>query len=275
MVEGGLIQLGNLASREAILFISGFLLILLLDYHQVPGTIIIGILIIAFVNFLLTFKGLPKLISMPPSIKPILWNMDFSQLNNFNAFKQIFAFILIALFNATGTVIGLLHSPAFKNAPDINRKAARSLLCCSMGTIAAAGMGTSSTSPAIESASGISVGGRTGLTALVISGLFLLSLFISPLLETIPDFAVGAALLYIACCIMKDITRLETHDLTDFAPSIIIIVMIPFSFSIADGIGMGIVSYVLLKLFRGQFKKLNAILVILAALFIFYFIGFS
>jgi AGZA family xanthine/uracil permease-like MFS transporter len=273
--ESGVIHLGNLASRETSLFFLGFLLILVLDYNQIQGSLIIGILGISLLNFVITFNGMPDFISMPKSITPIFWKFKFDEIQNAKAYKQVFSFILIALFDATGTIIGLLHTPLFERLPGKDKKVARGLVCDSSGTIVAAVIGCSSTSPAVESASGIEVGGRTGFTSVVVALCFIVALFVSPIVELIPDFAVGAALLYIACCIMKDISRLEVGDITDFAPSVLTMVMIPFSFSIADGIGVGVISYTVLKLLTKKFNQLNAVLVILTGIFLYYFVGLS
>lgn len=273
--KNSFIHLGDLASWESGLFAAGFLLILLLDYKRVPGTLIIGILTISVINFIRTYHGIPDIFSMPPSLDATLMKLKFDQLEQPTAYKHIFSFVLIALFDATGTIIGLLHTPLFEKLKDVNTKVARSLVCDSVGTIGAAVLGSSSTSPAIESASGIEAGGRTGLTSVFVALLFILSLFIAPVVALIPSFAVGSALLYIACCIMKDISRLETKDITDFAPSVLTIVMIPFSFSIADGLGVGVISYTVLKLLTRQFDQLNATLVVLTGVFLYYFIGFS
>ena len=181
--------------------------------------------------------------------------------------------MLIALFDATGTLVGLLHKPNFKNYKNNQKKIERNLLTDSIATTAAALLGSSSTSPFIESATGINAGGRTGLTALVVSICFLLALFFSPIISLIPSYAVGSALLYIACCIMKDIVRLDTTDITNFAPAVLTFTMIPLSFSIADGIGIGIISYTVLKLFTGQYKLLNATMIILSLVFVIYFIN--
>ncbi len=272
-IDGNIIKLNSLITREHFLFAAGFILILILDYRQVPGTILVGILSISLINFIWLSKGLPKLLSMPVYPSATFMQLQFDQINNSLAYKEVFAFLLIALFDATGTLIGLLQTPLFKKLPNVNRKISRGLICDSIGTILASILGSSSTNPAIESASGIGAGGRTGLTSIVIAILFLLALFISPVVSLIPNFAVGSALLYIACLIMKDITRLDTSDITDFAPAILTMVMIPFSFSIADGIGIGVISYTVLKILTKQWHKLNPTLIVLAVIFLYYFIG--
>lgn len=264
-------QLGDLTRIENILFFTGFLLIVFLDYLQVPAAILIGLVSLTFINCLLNRANFQGVFSLPPSISPTFMKFQFNQLASTHAMSQIFAFVLIALFDATGTLIGLLNKPLFTQFKNSNKKIEQTLLADSVATTIAGVMGSSSTSPFIESAAGIQAGGRTGLTAVVISLLFLLALFFSPVMSLIPTYAVGATLLYIACCIMREIKPIKVTDITNFAPAMLTALMIPFSLSIANGIGLGIVSYVLLKLATKQFKQLNTTLIILAITFLIYF----
>lgn len=265
------LQLGDLTRMESVLFFMGFLLIIFLDYLKVPAAILIGITTLTAINTLFNHSAFHGFFALPPSLEPTLLKFEYDQLNTPHAIGQIFSFVLIALFDATGTLIGLLHKPLFIELRNSHRKIERTLLADSVATTTAAVLGSSSTSPFIESASGIEAGGRTGLTALVVAALFIAALFLSPLVSLIPSYAIGAALLFIACCIMKDITRLKTNDITDFAPSVLTFLMIPFSLSIADGIGMGILSYVILKALTRQWQALNPTLITLAIIFGFYF----
>ncbi len=271
--KNDVMHLGDLSRMESVLFFVGFLLIIFLDYLKVPAAILIGLVTLTAINTLVNHTAFQGFFALPPSISPNFMAFEFNQLHTTHAFGQIFSFVLIALFDATGTLIGLLHKPLFIQFKNSHKKIEQTLLSDSVATTFAAVLGSSSTSPFIESAAGIEAGGRTGLTALVISALFIISLFLSPLVSLIPSFAVGATLLYIACCIMKDMTRLNTEDLTDFAPSVLTFLMIPFSLSIADGIGIGIISYVLLKAATKQWYALNPMLIILTLVFILYFIN--
>ncbi len=265
------LQLGDLSRMESMLFFIGFLLIVFLDYLKVPAAILIGIVTLTSINALINHTAFQWFIAMPPSLENTFLKFEVNQLHTPHAISQIFSFVLIALFDATGTLLGLLHKPLFIELRNSHKKIERTLLADSIATTSAAILGSSSTSPFIESASGIEAGGRTGLTALVIAVLFIISLFLSPLVSLIPSYAVGSALLFIACCIMKDMTRLNTDDITDFAPTVLTFLMIPFSLSIADGIGMGILSYVILKTITKQWQALNPTLITLAIIFSIYF----
>ena len=265
-----LLHLGDISRPQSLLFLLGFILILTLDYYRVPAAIIIGILVISALSLqmgLTTWKGF---VSLPPSIRPTLFKLDFSGLLSVTAIKATFAFFLIAIFDATGTLIGLLNQSIFKDLPDYSQRLSKSLTADAGGSILAGLLGSASTSPFIESAAGIQTGGRTGVTALVVAVGFILMLFFFPLAETIPSYAVGPALLYVACCMMRHVGTLKLADITETAPCMLTIMMIPFTSSIADGIGVGIILYSALKLLTRQ--QVNPLLLILSLLFVVFFI---
>lgn len=266
-------ELGNLATWENGLFALGFLFIVMLDYFKVQGAILVGIITMTAIHLLKSYISWKGFFSLPPSVSANAMKIQFSQLEmHGNAIKAISSFILIALFDATGTLVGLLRQPALRHLPNNDKKIERSLLADGIAAACTPLIGSSSTSAFIESATGIQSGGRTGLTALVVSVLFLVSLFFSPLVALVPSFAVGSALMYISCCIMKDVVRLDTKDITNFAPAVLTMLMIPFSFSIADGIGVGVISYTLLKLLSKQYHLLNKTLITLTVVFLVYFL---
>ncbi|MCP0914751.1 MULTISPECIES: NCS2 family permease [Legionella] len=272
IVVGGphtLMHLGNIRRPQTLLFLTGFLLILSLDYYRVRGAIIIGILIISVFSLLVGITPWYGLMSLPPSLEPTLFKLDFSGLGSTNAIKAIFTFFLIAVFDATGTLIGLLHPSIFKDQPNYTERMSKSLTADAAASAVAGLLGSASTSPFIESAAGIEAGGRTGKTALVIAAGFLLMLFFFPLAKAIPNFAVGPALLYVACCMMRHLGKLKLADISEIAPCMVTIMMIPFTFSIADGIGAGLILYVLLKLLTRQ--RVNTLLLVLSLLFVVFF----
>ncbi|VEB32091.1 putative MFS transporter, AGZA family, xanthine/uracil permease [Legionella pneumophila] len=174
------------------------------------------------------------------------------------------------MFDATGSLIGLLSPTIFKHEKNYYKRLTRSLTADAAASSLAGLMGSASTSPYIESATGIEAGGRTGLTALVIATGFILMLFLFPLAKMIPSFAVGPALLYVACCMIKHITNMKLQDITETAPCMVIIMMVPFTASIADGIGLGIILYTLLKLFTRQ--KPNPLIIVLSLVFTVFFL---
>ena len=265
-----LMRLGNLNHPEIGLFFLGFLLILALDYYRIPGAIIIGILIIAALSLMLGLTSWQGLVALPPSIEPTFLKLDFSGLTSVTALKAIFTFFLIAIFDATGTLIGLLNPTVFKQEEDYPKRLSYSLTADAAASSLAGLLGSASTSPYIESATGIEAGGRTGITALVIAAGFILMLFFFPLARMIPSFAVGPALLYVACCMMKHLTDMKLPDISETAPCMLTIMMIPFTGSIANGIGGGIILYSLLKLLTRQ--KQSPLVIILSLVFVVFFV---
>ena len=265
-----LMHLGDMSRPQSLLFLLGFLIILTLDYYRVPAAIIIGILFISFLSLLLGLTTWRGIIALPPSLMPTFFKLDLSGLTSFTAIKATFTFFLIAVFDATGTLIGLLNQPVFKKQTNYSKQFSNSLTADASASIVASLLGSASTSPFIESAAGIQAGGRTGITALVVAAGFILMLFFSPLAQTIPNYAVGPALLYVACCMMRHLGELELKDITEAAPCMLTIMLIPFTASIADGIGGGIILYTLLKLLAKQ--EVNPLLLMLNPLFIIFFI---
>jgi len=265
-----LMRLGEIYRPETGLFFLGFLVILALDYYRIPGAIIIGILGISILSLILGLTSWQGLFAFPPSMEPTFLKLQFTDMTSATALKAIFTFFLIAVFDATGTLIGLLNPTVFKHKEDYPKRVSYSLTADAAASTLAGLLGSASTSPYIESATGIEAGGRTGLTAIVIAIGFLLMLFFFPLAKMIPSYAVGPALLYVACCMMKHLTDLKLSDISETAPCMMTIMMIPFTSSIADGIGGGIILYTLLKLLTRQ--KLNPLVIILSLIFMVFFL---
>jgi AGZA family xanthine/uracil permease-like MFS transporter len=264
-----LVDLGSVTTISSGLFFLGFLIILILDYYHVKGAIILGILSVSLMSFLLGLTQWHGFMGLPPSLKPTLFQLDFSALKHAAALKATFAFFLIAVFDATGTLIGLLNTSMFSVKVQHTRMLSRSLTADAAASVFAGLLGSSSTSPFIESAAGIEAGGRTGLTAIVVAIGFLLLLFFYPLAQAIPPVAVGPALLYVACSMMSHVRDLKLTGMHEIAPCMITIMIIPFTSSIANGVGAGIILYTLLNLVTH--KTINRPTLILSLIFIVFF----
>ncbi|WP_133135814.1 NCS2 family permease [Legionella rowbothamii] len=265
-----LMRLGDIRKPEIGLFFLGFLIILVLDYYRIAGAIIIGILTISILSLILGMTQWQGVFDVPPSIEPTFLKLNFSGMTTALALKAIFTFFLIAIFDATGTLIGLLNPTIFKQKEDYARRISYTLTADAAASTLAGLLGSASTSPYIESATGIEAGGRSGLTSIVIALGFILMLFFFPLAKMIPVYAVGPALLYVACCMMKHLTDMKLTDVSETAPSMTTIMMIPFTSSIANGIGGGIILYSVLKLLTRQ--KLNPLVIILSLIFVLFFL---
>lgn len=272
---GTMISLGKMSSITVLLFSLGFCLIVAFDNFKIPGAIIIGILIITLISFLLKINSFQGVFSMPPSIAPTFMAIDLKETFHQEGLVIIFTFFLISFFDNTGTMVGLLQQTNLKNNPESMKRLSRSLLADSIATMAGALLGTSTTTPYLESATGMRAGGKTGLTAVVVGLLFLCATFLSPLTKTIPVYATAPALLFVACLMIKHIIKIPWRNLTESIPGIITFLMIPFTYSIAYGVGLGIVSYVFIKILCGKWRELNVTIFILALIFSIAFVAFS
>lgn len=263
--------LGNIRTASSILFFLGFIFLLVLDYYRVYGAIILNIIGVTFISNLLDLTHFQGFVSLPPSISPTFLQLDFHNILSNSSIKIIFTLFFITIFDASGTLLGIFNQPMFNKTPKIKSKLSKTLSINAISTTLAGLLGSSSTSPFIESAAGIQAGGRNGLTAIVIGIGFLLTLFFFPLAQIIPNCAVGPALLYVACCMLKNMDQLKLANISETAPCLFTILFIPFTASITDGIGGGLILYVILKLlFRENIHPLTIVLGIIFLIFFLY-----
>ena len=264
-----LVGLGKLTNWTAFLTIVGVLLMAYLQYKGIRGGILISMVIITIVGIPLGVTKIPEsFVSMPPSLSPIFWKMDFSMLSNLNFWVIVFAFIFVDFFDTVGTFVGCSARAGMLDKNGFLPRARPALLSDAIATSAGAVLGTSTVTTFVESAAGIEQGGRTGLTAFTVGVLFLLAVFFSPIFMIVPSCATSAALIMVGAFMISGIANLDCSDWTELFPAMIALIMMPFAYSIAVGIEFGIVSYVALKLVTGQYKKLNWLMYVLAVLFI-------
>jgi AGZA family xanthine/uracil permease-like MFS transporter len=267
----GNFSLGKVMTPQAGLGFLGFCLMLVFDRLKVRGSILFSIVIVTLISIVLGLSQFEGIFNPPPSISPTFLQMKFTMLTSWDGLLVIFTFLLIILFDSTGTLIGLLHQTKF-NEQLHKQSLTKALLADGTATVVGAALGTSTTTPYIESAAGIAAGGRSGLTACVISFLFLLTLFFAPLAEAVPDFACAPALLYVACKMLTNMIFINWKDATEYLPSILTVLMIPFLFSIANGIAIGFLFFIALKLMTGQWKKIQKGAWILSLIFLVFLI---
>ncbi|MDO4878541.1 MAG: NCS2 family permease [Neisseria sp.] len=265
---------GKTPNWHILLSLLGFFLIIMLDYFRVRGAIILGILAVTLLGIplgLTQFKGIASSI---PSIEPTLFAMDFNGLFSGSMVAVIFVFFLVDLFDSTGTLVGTTHRAGLLVDGKLPRLK-RALLADSTAIVAGAAMGTSSVTPYVESAAGVTAGGRTGLTAVTVGVLMLVCLWFSPLAQTVPAFATAPALLYIGIHMLRSVLEIAWDDMTEAAPAFITIVFMPFTYSIADGIAMGFISYAVIKLICGRVRDVPPMVWIVAVLWAakFWFLG--
>ena len=270
--DATLLALGDFSKIETLLAALGFLIIAALSTRKIPGAIIIGILIITMIAVaadLIKFNGV---ISSPPSIAPTLLKLDILGALNIGMLTVIMSFLFVNLFDTTGTLVGVATRA---NLLDENGEAEnldKALKADSGASIFGTFFGCSPVTSYVESSAGVEAGGRTGLTAVVVGFLFILSMFLSPLASIIPAYATAGALIYVAILMLGGIEKLNWNTVTELLPALIILIMIPLTFSIADGIALGFLSYVVLKITNGELKNISSAAWFLTLIFISKFI---
>ena len=263
-----LVTLGDLTQGSALLACLGFFVIAALAYRKVTGAVMIGILLITGLSILFGLSRLDGVVSMPPSVMPTLMQLDIMGALDIGLVSVIFAFLFVDLFDTSGTLVGVAQKANLLDKDGKMPKLGRALLADSTATMAGAALGTSTTTSYIESAAGISAGGRTGLTACVVAVLFLLALFFAPLAGAVPAYATAPALLFVAVLMMSSLAQIDWDDLTVAAPVAVATLAMPLTFSIANGIAFGFIAWTLIKLLAGRWHELNPALVILSLLFV-------
>ncbi|GGX83026.1 NCS2 family permease [Vogesella alkaliphila] len=263
-----LVTLGNLHDPKVLLAILGFFIIVALEYRRVHGSIIIGILAVTVLSVALGLSGFEGVVAPVPSMAPTFMQMDLEGAMTAGLLGVIFVFFFVDLFDTTGTLVGVSHRAGLLDKDGKLPRLKRALMADSIAITAGAAMGTSSTTAYIESAAGTAVGGRTGLTALVVAILFLACLWISPLAKTVPAYATAPALCYVAVLMTRGLAEIDWDDLTESAPAVMTAVAMPFTFSIADGIAFGFISYAVIKILAGRFADLRPAVLVIAGLWI-------
>ena len=269
-LDGVIVKLGDMRSYAAILVVVGLLISAVLMYKKISAALLIGILVATIVGIPFGLTHLPeggKLMSMPPSIAPVFFKMEFTKIFSWDMLIILFTLLSVNLFDTVGTLIGCSSAAGLlKDGKVPNVK--KALLSDAVATTSAGILGTSVISCYVESAAGIASGGRTGLTAFTVAIMFLLSLFFAPLFAMIPAAATSSALIIVGLLMMGEVKHIDFSDITESLPAFLAIIMMPFTYSIAEGISFGMISYVLLKALSGRYKETSIVMYILAILFI-------
>ena len=251
-----------------LLALIGLILMIVLQTKGVKGSILIGIAAVTLAGIPLGITKLPaQLISTPPSLAPIFWKMDFSQLSKVSFWVVVFAFFFVDFFDTVGTLVGCASRADMLDEKGNLPRAGQALMADAVGTAAGAVLGTSTITTFVESAAGVEQGGRTGLTAATVGVLFLLATFFNPLVMIVPACATAPALIMVGIFMVMGVDKMDFSDWTDFVPAILAMMMMPFAYSISTGIEFGICSYVFLKIFTGKYKDISWIMYVLTGLF--------
>jgi AGZA family xanthine/uracil permease-like MFS transporter len=264
-----LVTLGDLTKSSTLLAVFGFFLIAALDALKVKGAILIGILTVTVAAMITGDTAFQGVMDMPPSILPTFLHLDIAGALSFGIVHVVLVMVLVEVFDATGTLIGIAKRAGLitQGPTHTNTNLGRALMADSTAILAGSLLGTSSTTAYIESASGVQAGGRSGLTALVVAGLFLLAVFFSPLAGAVPACATAPALLFVATLMMRELVEVEWEVPSEAVPAALTALTMPFTYSIANGLAFGFVSYAVLKLATGRARDVHAATWAIAALF--------
>ncbi|NLW24238.1 MAG: NCS2 family permease [Clostridia bacterium] len=254
-----------------LLAVFGLIFTSALVVKNVKGSLLWGILVTTIVGIPLGVVNLGEnftLVSMPPSLSETFMAMNFAEVLSFGLIPIIFSFTFVDLFDTVGTLVGVSSKAGMLDEKGNLPKANKALLADSLATIAGAALGTSTTTTYVESASGVAQGGRTGLTAVTTAVLFLLALFFSPLVGIIPSAATAPILIIVGIFMMEPVTKIDFSDYLEGIPAFFAIVMMPFAYSIAEGIVFGVIAYTVLRLLTGRAKDVSVVMWILTLLFV-------
>ena len=270
-----LLTLGDIGQPTVLLAALGFFVICALHYRNITGSIIIGILLVTILSILLGLNQSQGIVSAPPSIAPTFFELDIAGALEAGMFGVIFAFLFVDMFDTAGTLVGVAHRGGLLDKDGKLPRIGKALLADSSATMVGAVFGTSTVTSYIESASGINAGGRSGLTAVVVAILFLVALFFSPLAGSVPAYATAPALLFVALLMARGLAELDWDDMTEVAPGVLAAISMPLTYSIANGIALGFISYAAIKLLAGRAREVSIAVWVLAVVFVlkFAFIG--
>ena len=246
--EATFLSMGNFKNIETILAALGFLLILVLSVRKVVGSIIIGVLAVTILSTLLGLIEFNGIVSSPPSLEPILLKLDIMSALDVGMISIVISFLFVNLFDTAGTLLGVASRANLIGDSGKIMNLDKALKADSTASVAGSLFGCSPVTSYVESLAGVEAGGRTGLTAAIIGLFFLIAIFFSPMASMVPSYATSGALVYVAILMLSGMERLDWSDNTELLPALIMIIMIPLTFSIANGIAIGFISYVVLKL---------------------------
>ncbi|MEZ7766401.1 NCS2 family permease [Haemophilus parahaemolyticus] len=268
-----LVALGDLHDPKVLLGVLGFFVIVILSAKGIHSGVLISIALITGLALIfdptVAFQGI---VSMPPSLEAVVGQVDVAGAFDLGLLGIIFSFLLVNLFDSSGTLIAVTTKAGFADKQGRFPRMKQALFVDSTAAMVGSLMGTSAVSTYIESGSGVSVGGRTGLTAVVVGVLFLLTIFFSPLASVVPAYATAGALVFVGILMASSLIEVKWDDLTEATPAFITTAMMPFTYSITEGIAFGFISYCVMKACTGRFKEINPSVAVLSILFLIKFV---
>ena len=256
--DANFLSLGDFSKSETVLAGFGFLLISVLSIRKVPGAIILGVISVTLGGMLIGLVQFQGFVSMPPNLAPTFLKLDILGALDLAMVSIVISFLFVNLFDTAGTLLGVANRANLVDSEGNIKNLDRALKADSTSSVVGAFFGCAPVTSYVESSAGVEAGGRTGLTAVVVGILFLLAIFFSPLAAIVPAYATSGALIYVAILMLGGMEKLDWADTTELVPSLIMIVMIPLTFSIANGIALGFISYVVIKTFVGEIRSISS-----------------
>lgn len=267
--DGTPLQLGDLTSAAPLVALLGIIITGILLAYRVKGAILIGIAVTTVIAIPAGLVTLPdRIVSLPPSMAPTFLALELDGIFSLQFWVIVFTFLMIDMFDTVGTLVGVATKSNMLDHEGRVPRAKQALMADAIGTVAGALFGTSTVTTFVESAAGVGEGGRTGMTALSTGFFFLLSLLLAPIFLMIPSAATAPALVIVGAMMMSPIKEIDLEDMSTAIPAFLTLVMMPFAYSISEGIAFGIVSFVLIKLFSKRFHEIPVLTYFVALLFI-------
>ena len=266
--DATLVALGDITSGSALLALIGLVITGFLYAKNVPGAILIGILATMLIGIPMGVTEFQGIVSMPESISPIFCKFEFQHIFTLDMLAVVFTFLFIDMFDTVGTLVGVCTKAGMADKNGKIERLNQAFMADSIATTVGACLGTSTTTTYVESAAGVAQGGRSGLTALVVGGCFTIALLFSPLFLSIPSAATAPALIIVGLLMLEPVKYIPFDDFSESIPAFVCIIMMPLSYSISNGILLGMITYVLMNIVTGKFKKVTPAMIILAILFV-------
>ncbi len=268
--ENTMLTLGEMSNPHIWVAMLGLIIMAVLHYKKVHGAFLIGIAVSTIFAAILGLVVIPEgsLLSLPPSIKPVFMQFEWHNIFSFDMLIVVFTFLFVNLFDTLGTLLGVAKKADLMDKDGNFPQIKKALFADALGTTFGAILGTSTVTSYVESASGVAAGGRTGLTSLSTATMFLLALFLAPIFLMVPASATAPALILVGLFMVSSVVSINFDDMTEALPAFLTIVMMPFAFSIAQGIVFGMLSFVFLKALNGKFKQISTTMWVIFVLFI-------
>ena len=252
------LSLGNFLEIETLLSGLGFLLIAILAVRNVSGAIIIGVLSVTLLGVLLNLVQFQGFVAYPPDVSPIFMQLDILGALDLAMISVIMSFLFVNLFDTAGTLMGVATRAKLIDETGEVINLEKALKADSSSSVIGSLLGCAPVTSYVESSAGVEAGGRTGLTAVFVGVFFLIAIFFSPLAAIVPAYATAGALIYVAILMLSGMEKLDWTNFTELLPALIIIIMIPLTFSIANGIALGFISYVVMKISTGDVRNISS-----------------